>query len=101
MEFDGTVLTLHGDDAPSPAGLAAAERRIRESLARMERASAGRPRALLAGAPTAGPAAGPRAPLIGTLHVTVEREHPRAIQAGVERALAELGERAELAGALD
>jgi hypothetical protein len=101
MDFDGTVLTLRDDDPRSPADLAAAERGIREALARMDRAAAGRPRAVLPGAPIAGAAAGPRGPLIGTLHVTVEREHPRAIQAGVERALAELGERAELAGALD
>ena len=101
MDFEETVLTLRDDDARSAAELAAAERRIRESLARMDRAAAGRPRAVFPGAPIAGPAAGPRGPLIGTLHVTVEQEHPRAIQAGVERALAELGERAELAGALD
>ena len=43
----------------------------------------------------------PLGPLVGTLNVTVDREHPRAIQAGVERALIELAERAELAGALD
>ena len=43
----------------------------------------------------------PLGPLVGTLNVTVDREHPRAIEAGVERALIELAERAELAGALD
>ena len=127
MEITDTVLTLDADDAPPRAGLAEAERRIRESLARIDRASAGGPgatpvataarrieEALAApgrpGAPlpaawaaarALGPAAGATQPLIGTLHVTVEREHPRAIQAGIEMALAELGQRAELAGALD
>ena len=127
MEIADRVLTLHTDDAPLQAGLEAAERRIREALARIDRASAGgagatpvataarrieealaapgRPGAAtagrLGGGPVAGLAAGATQPLIGTLHVTVEREHPRAIQAGIEMALAELGQRAELAGALD
>ncbi len=123
MEIEDTVLTLHGGDAAPPAELAAAERRIRESLARIDRATAAGPGATaarrieaalaapgrpgmvtagrLGGGPVAGLAAGAAQPLIGTLHVTVEREHPRAIQAGIEMALAELGQRAELAGALD
>ena len=127
MEIADRVLTLGDDDAPPQAGLEAAERRIRESLARIDRASAGGPGATpvataarrieealaapgrpgmaaagrLGGAPGLGPAAGAAQPLIGTLHVTVDREHPRAIQAGIEMALAELGQRAELAGALD
>ena len=46
------------------------------------------------------PAAAGR-PLLGALHITVERENPRAIQAGIERALVELAQRAELAGATD
>ena len=129
MEIADHVLRLGDDDAPLQASLEAAERRIRESLARIDRAAAARPggggspvaaaahrieEALaapgrpgaatagrLGGAPFAGPAAGAAQPLIGTLHVTVDREHPRAVQAGIERALAELGQRAELAGALD
>ena len=129
MEIADRVLTLGDDDAPLQAGLEAAERRIRESLARIDRATAagpgagatpvaaaarrieealaapGRPGMVtagrLGGGPVAGLAAGATQPLIGTLHVTVEREHPRAVQAGIEMALAELGQRAELAGALD
>ena len=127
MEIADRVLTLGDDDASLQAGLEAAERRIRESLARIDRASGGGPGATpvaaaarrieealaapgrpgagaagrLGGGPGLGPAGGAAQPLIGTLHVSVEREHPRAIQAGIEMALAELGQRAELAGALD
>ena len=43
MEIADRVLTLGDDDASPRAGLEAAERRIRESLARIDRASAGRP----------------------------------------------------------
>ena len=48
MEIADRVLTLGDDDAPPQAGLAEAERRIRESLARIDRATAAGPGATAA-----------------------------------------------------
>lgn len=52
------------------------------------------------------PAAQPNAlirqgPIVQTLNITVDREHPRAVQAGIEQALTELARRAALSGAID
>ena len=131
MEIADAVLTLSTDIGPLEAGLREAERRIREALARMEsalRQAAPPPAPAPAPPPLPGlpppPGAGippppgfpslgagltathlpvptPLTPLVGTLNVTVEREHPRAIQAGIEQALIELASRADLTGALD